>query len=228
MKEGQTDMVIFGAKTLHGIPKKTKLCLIIGGLLAVILLQTSACSKAEEDSSSKFPPSESTSNSASSDLLSMSIQQNSYLIAINHPIEAAYLEDSRSTSGDTTALVLLYGKYADLWKQEAVKYQELISLEIAESDVLLDSFQAVVTADSERLESDLAFFAQLQSFQHGDGTIISVNNVKYAMQCYRIQAVKFIQIYDELMVGRGWSWRTQGAYGDGSSVSSNLPSPAVD
>lgn len=141
--------------------------------------------------------------------ISQSLEFNSYIFAVNHPIEEAYIKESRESGGSTGAMVLLYDKYAELWKAELEKYQGLIEEEIESSDEALDAFRAAMCQWRDGIEKEVDAFCAIEYYLHDNGSITGPNESKYIMELYRAQALKLIGIYEEVMVGRGWSWQGQ-------------------
>lgn len=139
--------------------------------------------------------------------ISHSLEFNSYLFAVNHPIEEAYIKESRESGGSTGALVLLYDKYAELWKAELEKYQGLIEEEIEPSEEALEAFRAAMCQWRDGIEKEVNAFTAIEIHLHDNGSITGPNESKYIMELYRAQALKLIGIYEEVMVGRGWSWQ---------------------
>lgn len=139
--------------------------------------------------------------------ISQSLEFNSYLFAVNHPIEEAYTKESRESGGSTGALVLLYDKYAELWKAELEKYQGLIEKELESSENTLEAFRAAMCQWREGADAEVDAFTAIEIHLHDNSSITGPNESKYIMELYRAQALKLIGIYEEVMVGRGWSWQ---------------------
>lgn len=140
-----------------------------------------------------------------------SLIANYYLYSVNHPIEKAFFEDALREDGSTGAGVLLYSKYAELWKEEAETYSALIQSEL--SGDALASFQALLQTWENVNDTEIMTYAAIQEAIHPYGSIRAVNAARDTMEVYRAQALKLIAIYEEVMTGCGWSWRNQSQEG---------------
>lgn len=138
-----------------------------------------------------------------------SLELNSNLFSIHHPIEESYIDEITKNAGNTASLLLLYNKYEKLWEEELKKYQELIENELCLSNDALDAFQLMMEQWYAGIDDEVSFFSTMEFYLHEDGTIISPNISRYTMNLYRAQTLKLICIYEELMVGQGWSWKGQ-------------------
>lgn len=141
--------------------------------------------------------------------MNTSLMSNINLYAIHHPIEEAYLAEANQNTGETASLVSLYNKYAELWYDELVKYQMLIEKELSESGDVLTSFQTMMEQWSSDLDTEVDTFLAIETYLHGNATIVGPNVSKYTMQQYRMQVLKLISIYEEIMLDRGWRWESQ-------------------
>lgn len=137
-----------------------------------------------------------------------SLELNSYLVVVNHPIERAYIEEEHECLYETQQTAL-YDKYMNLWTEEANAYDILIRQEILDSEDLLQKYEDYLDALDESISQELEFQEALQEELHSGGTVILGNNMRSKMELYRTKALKLIFVYDEIMVGRGWSWKNQ-------------------
>ena len=141
--------------------------------------------------------------------ITSSLELNSNLFSIHHPIEESYINEITNDAGNTASLLLLYNKYEKLWEEELRKYQTLIENAICLSDDALDAFQLMMSQWYAAIDDEVNSFSIIESYLHEDGTIVSPNIAHYTMNLYRTQTLKLICIYEELMVGQGWSWNGQ-------------------
>lgn len=229
-------MEIFGQQILHGIQTKPFGCqkLMLLGMV-LLFLNLSACHLSDQGYIANSGSFHFSSDNATSDWqcfekqtsttpenyeeprikdispqdLMLSIQINSYLLAVAHPIELAYIEETGQASGTTAEASQIYEKYQTLWEEEIDKYQVLIETEFENIPELLICFQESMDDWRSSTEHDVALYIELEKCLHKDGTITTSNVLRFTMEQYRAKALQLISIYDEIMVGRGWSWKNQ-------------------
>lgn len=141
--------------------------------------------------------------------IDVSLKLNGSICAVRHPIEEAYTKEAQELDGSTGAMTAFYGKYQELWQEEVEKYQSLICDELADGEDALAAFQADMerwyAAAGDRMET----YGEIEKYLHEGGSAAGPNSARYAMELYREKAVELITLYDEIMVGRGWSWANQ-------------------
>lgn len=139
--------------------------------------------------------------------IASSLEINYYLYSVNHPIEKSYIEDTWDNDGSTGSMVQLYNKYAELWKTEMETYSTLIQAELYDDPDTLESFQMLEQTWENSKDKDIVTYSKIQNSVHDNGSIRAQNAARYTMELYRAQALKLITIYQELMTGRGWTWK---------------------
>lgn len=138
-----------------------------------------------------------------------SLELNRSVYSVRHPIEEAYTKEAQELDGSTGAMAAFYEKYQKLWQEEVEKYRSLICDELADGEDALAAFQADMENWYAAAEDKMETYSEIERYLHENGSIVGPNCARYAMELYRGKAVELIALYDELMVGRGWSWRNQ-------------------
>lgn len=209
-----TDTEIFGPKTSHGIQIEQEggtmrrfYLGILAVVLCIVVFFAGRISVSPAEVHAGGHDTEECGDTALTQAMLDSLSANSYLYSINHPIEKAFFEDDLRKDSSTGGAVSLYSKYAELWKEEMETYSTLIQTEL--SGDALEAFQNLQQTWVKTNEEETVTYAAIQEIVHKGGSIRAINAAKYPMEAYRAQALKLIVLYEEVMTGRGWSWRYQ-------------------
>jgi hypothetical protein len=155
--------------------------------LAILLAISAGCASRESAVDSDI-----------SELLLASSRENGYLYAINHPIEAEYLDDTSVVWGETASMTIFYEKYTKMWKEEMFRYVDLIAsssvLDAEEKEKFLE-YQEEWTAYN---VLSLKYYAELETALEDGGTIIIPIISWNGMRNYRARAIELISIYKRL------------------------------
>ena len=214
LNDYKTIKIIFGDLNNHRQTGTMRRRLYYAGIIVTVLISIlCSCTAVGAIKNSVAPDrGENFSNSSDDSFdqeLRASLESNYYLIAIHHPIEEAYIKEQTEMDGSTTSMIDFYDKYQSLWKDEAEKYKGLIESEICSSSDTFELFQNMIKQWDMATDAEITYYIQLEVDLHSDGTIKGANIARYKMEIYREYAINLIKLYDEIMVGRGWSWKNQ-------------------
>jgi hypothetical protein len=127
--------------------------------------------------------------------------------AVNHPIEAAYREESKSNLqlGMTAADAIFLGKYSELWKEEAETYAELIMDWLRDDPEMSASFARYWEHENDGVARQFRYdFAR---YVRGLNSYLMVEEVSQLRYMYQMNALELILLYDRMRMASGWSWK---------------------
>jgi hypothetical protein len=133
------------------------------------------------------------------------------LYAVDHPIEAAYIEEKNNTSGITVAMISVEDKYKKAWKDEMEHYADLIVTQLDDfgDEDEKELFLAYQKTWEECNEEALIFYERMEENLHAGGTILYPNILRDCLKLYRARAMELIGLYNNIRVGTGWSYKGQ-------------------